>query len=153
MPPEQIPEDDEVSRLLFAPLMGAPGGDLVWDNVFQFPSADGYCESVVWRKYAPTIADVHLLGCNKQYTRPADKKLITYTGAITATVANILKLASKNGVKFKVEHYPPDGIYHVHVAYEFDGTISKNDKVELKSELRKVFGQRSDHTCPARVAA
>ena len=76
MPPEQIPEDDEVSRLLFAPLMGAPGGDLIWENVFQFPSADGYCESVVWRKYAVTIADVHALGCEKQHGRSPDQKPI-----------------------------------------------------------------------------
>ena len=147
MTPENVADNDDLSRHLYSPCMGEFGGDLVWQNVFMFPTADGCCESFVWRKYAPTLADVHNLGCAKQAAdRAKGKKDSTYTGALTGRVGEVRSIRGKNGARFSVEHKPKDGIHHVHVS--FPPTLTKPDKTELKTLIRAKFTDRAGHTCP-----
>lgn len=146
--PEYIPDTDEVSRLLFEPFMRPAGrDDLHWDNIFQFPSDQGACESVVWRAKAPAMVDVHAIGCDKQGSdRKSGRTKSTYFGSITAKVAEIRALRSKGGISITVSHCPDEFEAHAHLAFS-DGA-KKNDKSELKVLLRAKFGPLSGHTCP-----
>lgn len=147
-PPDDIPDGDDVSRLLFAPSMGAPGGELVWDNVFMFKTDRNYCESVVWRHHAPALINVHNIGCEKQAADRAEGRTSTYFGALTGRVGRIREIRSKNGARFQVVHVPEEGVHHAHIAYLHDAPITKNDKAELKKGIRAEFAERSEHTCP-----
>lgn len=145
---EAVPDGDGVSRHLFAPGMGSFQSDLVWDAVFMFRSDRGCAESLVWRKYAPTIEDVHALGCDKQSSDRNAGKNITYFGALSANVGTIRALRSLNGFRFYVEHEPVEGQHHLHIGYFDHQKLSKNDKTELRKLLRDRFSERSDHVCP-----
>jgi hypothetical protein len=146
--PEVIPGDDDVSRHLFAPSMRSPSGDLIWVNVFMFKTDRNYRESVVWRKYAATIAEVHALGCTKQAgDREAGKKF-TYFGALTGNVDEVRKIRSKTGARFQVLHVPDEGNHHAEISYLHDRELTKNDKAELKDAIKKKFLARAEHTCP-----
>jgi hypothetical protein len=146
--PESIPGADNVSRHLFAPGMGFPDGNLVWDNVFMFKTERNFKESVVWRKYAPKICDVHVLGCVKQTADRANGKNCSYFGALTGNVDEIRRIRSKTGAYFEVIHVPVEGIHHAEIGYSHDRALTKNDKAELKSEIRRKFHDRADHRCP-----
>jgi hypothetical protein len=146
VPPELIPDPDNVSRHLYSPFMGETGGDLVWDNVFMFPSKDGNCESVVWRKYAPELQDVHKLGCDKQRRDREAGKNSTYFGALTAQVGAIREIRSKTGARFRVEHVP-EPLHHAHISYQHDAPLTKPDKTELKKLIRDTFAERSEDRC------
>lgn len=148
MTAEAIPDEDDVSRHLFAPSMRAADSDLVWHAVFMFKSDRGYCESLVWRKYAQALADVHELGCKKQASDRAAGKDCTYFGALTANIGGVRAIRSKNGARFFIEHRPEEGIYHVHICLKNGDSITKNDKSELKKAIRDHFSERSDHACP-----
>jgi hypothetical protein len=145
--PDDIPDQEDVSRHLFAPSMGEWGSDLIWHVVFMFKTERNYCESVVWRRYASTLADVHKLGCDKQRVDRADGKSSTYFGAITGNVGRIRGIRSKNGARFQIVHAPEEGIHHAHISYAGDVSPSKNDKAELKSKIRREFPDRSEHVC------
>jgi hypothetical protein len=145
---EPIPDEDDVSRHLFAPFMGAHGADLIWDVVFMFKTDKKFRESVVWRKYAATLVEVHALGCNKQRADRTAGKNITYFGALTSNVGRIRKIRSKRGARFQVTHVPDEGIQHAEISYLHDSPLTKNDKAELKTGIRKEFSERSEHTCP-----
>jgi hypothetical protein len=145
---EAIPDSDAVSRLLFDPLMGREDEDLIWKNVFQFPTADGQTESVVWRKYAVLIDDAHKLGCAKQSSdRQKEKgRRSTYFGSITGNVGEIRSLKSASGISFTVEHIPQDGLEHAHIG--FTPGSQKNDRNSLKVLLQGKFGGVEPHRCP-----
>lgn len=151
--PEKIPDDDDVSRHLFSPSMGNTGGDLVWGNVFMFKTDNQFRESIVWRKYARTLADVHGLGCQKQTNDRAAGKKITYFGALTGNVGRIRAIRSKTGARFQVLHVPDEGIHHAEISYIQDRPLSKNDKAELKRGIKEEFRDRSEHSCPDVVVA
>jgi hypothetical protein len=146
--PELIPDEDDVSRHLFGPSMGSHGTDLIWDVVFMFKKDRSFRESVVWRKYAVTLADVHALGCNKQHKDRAEGKAMTYLGALTSNVGRIRQIRSKSGARFQVYHAPEEGIQHAEIRYFHDSPLTKNDKAELKNGIRKEFYERSEHRCP-----
>jgi hypothetical protein len=144
--PEIIPDPDMISRLLFEPGMRDSDQDIFWDGVFQFPSDAGNCESVVWRKYAATIAEVHAMGCAKQISdRDNGRVRSTYFGAITGIVGDIRSMKSACGISFTVVHVPAEGIFHAHIG--FSPGSKKNDRSELKVLLRSKFGQVESHTC------
>jgi hypothetical protein len=148
VPPEIIPDLDSVSRLLFAPTMRREDSDIFWENVFQFPTIAGGCESVIWRKYAETIADVHDLGCEKQAAdRNKGRNQSTYFGAITGNVGEIKSIRSANGIGFTIVHVPEEGKFHAHVA--FSPGSKKNDRAELKVLLKSKFSALEAHTCAA----
>jgi hypothetical protein len=147
--PEDIPGADNVSRHLFAPSMGCPGGDLIWVNVFMFKTERSYRESVVWRRYAVDIAEVHALGCAKQVAdRDAGKKDCAYFGALTGNVDELRSIKSKNGAGLQVLHVPAEGFHHAEISYLHDRELTKNDKAELKDGIKKKFLARADHRCP-----
>lgn len=146
--PENIPDLDDISRHLFAPAMGSPGGELIWVNVFMFKTERNFRESVVWRKYAPMIADVHRHGCAKQDNDRRNGKDCTYFGALTGSVHEVRNIRSKSGARFQVLHVPDEGNHHAEISYLQDRVLTKNDKAELKGEIKKRFQARSDHTCP-----
>jgi hypothetical protein len=147
--PEIITGEDHVSRHLFAPAMGFPNGDLIWECVFMFKKERECRESVVWRRYAATLTDVHELGCAKQTTdRNSGKVNCTYFGALTANVDQIRRLRSKTGARFQVLHAPQEGIHHAEVSYLHDRQLTKNDKAELKHGIKNTFLDRANHTCP-----
>jgi len=134
--------------------MKKPGGDLWWENVFMFKSDRSHAESVVWNRYAASLAEVHALGCYKQrQDRAAGKSKATYFGAIHANVGEIRGLRSKNGIRFDVVHEPKEGPHHAHIKYEFHNRApTPNDKSELKVLLRKKFSNPpSGHMCPEEV--
>ena len=144
--PEVIPDPDMVSRLLFEPSMRAGDKSLFWENIFQFPSNAGRCESVIWRKYAADMPDVHALGCEKQVrdrNNGNDKSI--YFGAITGNVGDIRSIRSANGIYLTAEHVPEEGIFHAHVG--FSPGSKKNDRNTLKVLLRSKFGSVDEHTC------
>jgi hypothetical protein len=144
--PEIISDPEMVSRLLFEPSMRREDAEIFWENVFQFPSAAGSCESLIWRKYAVAIADVHGLGCEKQKAdRKKGRDQSTYFGAITGNVGDIKAIRSAGGIGFTIVHVPDEGIFHAHVA--FSPGSKKNDRSELKVLLRSKFGRLESHKC------
>jgi hypothetical protein len=148
---ETIPSSDFVSRHLFEPSMRKADRELVWENVFMFQSKNSFKESIVWRRYAPTIEQVHALGCSKQYNDQEIGKKTIYIGALTANAGSILGLKSKNGFQYAIVHDPSDGqgIHHAHVQFDIScGEPGKNDKLELKVLLKDVFSQIENHSCP-----
>jgi hypothetical protein len=146
VPPEIIPDPEMVSRLLFEPSMRREDENIFWENVFQFPTAAGGCESVIWRKYAMTVADVHNLGCEKQTSdRNKGRHQTTYFGAITGNVGEIKAIRSANGICFTIVHVPDEGVFHAHVA--FSPGSKKNDRTELKVLLRSKFSALEAHAC------
>jgi len=128
--------------------MGSAGGELIWVNVFMFKTDRNFTESVVWRKYAPSIADAHALGCHKQKVDRDAGKNCTYFGALTGRVEEVRRIRSKTGARFQVLHVPVEGNYHAEISYLHDRDLTKNDKAELKGEIKKKFLARSEHTCP-----
>jgi hypothetical protein len=152
---EIIPDEDRVSRWLFDPPLGddltALGEDHLFKKVFEFEG--GKCESLLWRKYASTIEEVHDLGCKQQRllrTKGRDK---TYMGAITGVVGEVRTFKNINGHGFDVVHRPDgdQGIQHAEVCYALalDKSFTRNDKAELRLALvRQIFTEVNDHQCP-----
>jgi len=127
--------------------MGALGSELIWQNVFMFRTEHNCCESLAWRKYAPSIADVHNLGCSKQRNDRAAGRNSTYFGALTGNAGNVRNLRSKNGGRFEILHAPDEGIHHVHITFQNVERLTKSDKTELKVLIRGQFAARSEHQC------
>jgi hypothetical protein len=156
MPPqvEDIPDADRLSRHLYSPSMGTSNDDLRWDNVFMFERKYGRRDSLVWSKYAPTSADIHSLGCYRQWSDRAKQKSTTYFGAIVSAALVIRGLRSKNGARFLVVHARDEGIHHAEITFAPDPPPGKNDLSELKVLLReKAFGAVDQHSCEAPPAA
>jgi hypothetical protein len=110
--------------------------DLIWPNIFQFPSADGQVESLVWRRHAPKIEDVHRIGCEKQRNdRAKGRANSTYFGAITGNVGDIKTVKSKSGKSFTIVHAPEQGVHHAHLGFSEGST--KADRTELKVEMSR----------------
>jgi hypothetical protein len=147
---ELIPDLDDISRLLFEPVMRLDK-DLIWENVFQFPTSGGQTESLVWRKYAATIAEVHALGCGHQAAARQKGKSAAYFGGISGNVGDIRSLKSANGISFTIDHFPDEGQEHAHIG--FTAGSQKNDRNSLKVLLRSKFGSVESHTCPADPAS
>jgi hypothetical protein len=149
---EPIPDDDQVSRAYFE----IP--DEV-DPESQFPftyKSNERAESVFWRKYAPTISEVHERGCRLEKIKNARRtKALKYIGSRSALVAAIRQIKSGRGHKFKVIHVPEDGDRaHAHICIEpAPGVTAKqveaNDIRELVSLLFRHFGNLEGHTCPS----
>lgn len=148
---EEIPDEDLVRRHIDSPhKWNADEAKLVDDNVFQFPSADGEVESLVWSRYKPAVGDVHAMGCDKQaQKRAAGKTAWTYIGAMTASAGLIRSIRTVDGHGFELEHAPAEGVWHVHISYmRRDGQkLNKPQKNDLKEHLRKAFGAVDHHVC------
>ena len=147
MTSEVIPDEDDVTRHLFAPSMGSGDADLIWHSVFMFRTERGFCESLVWRKYAQALAAVHELGCSKQWADRNAGKGCTYFGALTTNVGGLRDIRSKNGARFAITHKPDEGVHHAHICFVPSEEFTKNDKAELKKAIKDHFSERSDHVC------
>lgn len=145
---EQIPDNDSLSRHIDFPHKYRPDEDLIWwPAVFEFP--DGKGESLVWRKYKPTIEEVHALGCEREAKKKESKPDWLYKGAITTKAGSIRSIKNSRGHGFRVAHEPTEGIYHAEIARSNDPamTFNKNDKNELREMLKDVFGPMAPHSC------
>ena len=114
----------------------------------MFKTDRNFTESVVWRKYAPTISHVHNFGCSKQAVDRANGKPCSYFGALTGNVEDVRGLRSASGARFQVLHVPREGNHHAEISYVQDRQLTKNDKTELKSAIKRKILARADHTCP-----
>ena len=105
---EEIPADHYVSRHIDLPHKYADDAGLIWQRVFEFPGGVG--ESVVWRQYKPSVAEVHALGCDRQDLKrsqyPEKNPPWTYIGAMTAQVQQLRAIETRRGHGFVVEHKP-----------------------------------------------
>ena len=155
-PVEEIPNADEISRQIFDPQM-FEGSKLSWEKVFIFPTnkdtKEYYGESVVWRKYAPELDDVHELGCKleaiKRDRRPQTPA--SYVGAPTATCATVRQLKNARGSGFAVVHDPSDGqgLHHSEIRlFRADGKVARSEREELIMMLQGAFGAVAPHQCP-----
>lgn len=147
---EDIPPGDDVSRYIDSPHKWSSAERKVIDStLFEFPRPEEV-ESVVWRKYAPHLDDVHALGCERQKLKRETKPSWTYEGAITARVAEIRQLKNIAGDGFTVVHAPDEGRYHAHIGLAMAGGDDRirQRKSDLKERLRGVFSQPDAHVCP-----
>lgn len=158
---EKIPEKDNVSRWIFAPDMYDDAQDIIDEkSIFKFKRTDKYPdgepESVVWRKYARGIYEVHNLACRKE--KLDNERRIEgsrgqrfYRGAKTANVGKIKNISSKRKHGFVIIHEPSEGTHHAHIAYRRNPheTFNKNDKTQLKETLYKIFSELEHHSCNA----
>lgn len=140
---ESIPANDEVSRHIFFPFM-FENSEIFWKKVFLFKTNNKYCESVVWRKYAPSIIDVHVLGNIKVTKDRFTHKNRMYIGAYTCSVSLITNINTSNNIRIGVEHDPSNdqGRHHAHLKLLFPENINKpekNDRSEIILKLKRVF--------------
>ncbi len=152
---ERVPNEDEIFRWLFEPpKVYNDAKELLWLEIFRFPSGRGGCESVVWFRYAKTMRVVHRLACDREKALLREGKSKKYLGALTGNVGQIRRVRSQNGHGFTVSHEPSEGPHHAHICYAPRAgstldSLTKNDKKELRYSLGKVFGGNLDrHTCP-----
>lgn len=154
MPVEIVPNEDHVSRHVDSPLrFDTQQAALRVLTVFEFPSADGDTDSLVWRKYKPTLAEVHEMGCARQMQKRTAKvgSTWTYEGAITTTAGAIRAIANRNGCGFLIEHDPSDGQgdHHLKIGYRVpEGhALGPAEKQELKRLLVGAFAPMERHNC------
>jgi hypothetical protein len=149
---EDIPSEDAVSRMIDSPEKWSPEEKkFIDERVFLFKTPDEV-ESVVWRKYAPEIADVHAIGCARQ----AEKRLNeahsswTYEGAASAAVSAIRSIQNIKGDHLEVSHAPDEGIHHAHLELRFlaGNDFRKQRKADLKEAVRNLFSVMEAHRCP-----
>lgn len=147
---EAIGDTESVSRAYFA----LPG-ELAPESHFQFiydKDRDERAESVYWRRYAPSINDVHERGCSLQAKWIGTGSKQIYEGARTAVVERIRSIRSERGHRFEVIHYPQDSDRaHAHVAIvRASGKVqglNKNDKLELVRLIAVCFTNFEPHIC------
>ena len=148
---DEIPLTDQLSRFIDSPhKYSEREQELLAENVFMFnEEKDGRRrESLVWRRHKPHIGDVHILGCQIQENKKANKPDYRYKGAITADVQRISLIRSTLMNGFSVKHDPEEGVWHVEISYaQHAGPITRNERTELRAKLREVFGAIEPHSC------
>lgn len=144
-PIEEIPDGDNVSRLVEYPLSYRPEAGLIWENVFRFQSKDHDCDSIVWRKYAAQDDDVHEIGRRVSHDKNIKQERVNdraYEGFITAHVGTVRNFRTERGHGFSVTHVPEDDRRdhgHLCCARDPNSVWNKADKAELKLVLREIF--------------
>jgi len=149
---ETIPSEDAVSRMIDSPEKWSPEEQkFIDERVFLFKTPDEV-ESVVWRKYASAIADVHVIGCGRQAEKRRSEahSSWTYEGATTAPVSAVRSIQNIKGDRVEVSHAPDEGIHHAHLELHFsDGKdFRKQRKADLKEAVRNLFSVIEAHRCP-----
>lgn len=144
---EPIGAGERLSRLVFFPSMFNESRELLWPGgVFQFRDDKGRRESLVWRKYAPSVEEVHEIGCRLE--SPKRK----YVGAITAHSDPLLSFSNQNGHGFDLVHRPEEGgPWHAEICCKANPAhqFKKTDKLELIAYLREIFSPVEQHSCLA----
>lgn len=138
---EHVPDADTVDRLVFYPRMYDNLSGLFKELLlFEFKGDEP--ESVVWRKYARSIAEVHNLGREKERRdnagRPPSKPQ-DYRGTMGANVGEVRRIRSNSGHGFDVVHEPSEGSHHCHVILQMaaGAEFRKTDKTDLRLRLYK----------------
>jgi hypothetical protein len=147
---ELIPDEDAIHRQIDFPRMYNDAKDMIWENIFQFPG--GAPESVVWEKYAPTPANIHDLGCEREKKACERNPDIQYVGFISSIASAVRVIRTRPGHGFSVDHAPCEGLHHAEISYKPIGDrnadqLKRGEKNELKLALRKVFGSLVPHSC------
>ena len=145
----RIPGKSKITKMIFDPPMGHNVRNLIWKEVFQFPSKYDHCESVVWRRFVPAGSCVHRIGCMRQHDLRLGGRSKTYAGSVTAQVREVRAYRNPNNHGFNVFHAPSEGIHHAHIQFAIspDNLLTRNDKNELKFALEKIFSVSSPHIC------
>jgi len=149
-PVEHIPDGDAIFRLVDFPRMYDGAGDLLWENVFQFPG--GKPESVVWSRYAPAADEVHRIGCAREEAVRRRNPGMRYVGFLPSTAGAVRSIGTRAGHGFSVVHEPAEGMYHAHIHYRPNNgrpanQLNRGEKNELKLALRQVFLGLQPHSC------
>ena len=149
---EVIPSEDSVSRMIDSPEKWSPEEQkFIDERVFLFKTPDEV-ESVVWRKYAPAIADVNAIGCARQAEKRCHEahSSWTYEGAATAAVGAIRAIQTIKGDQVEVSHAPDEGIHHAHLELRFSAGNDhrRQRKADLKEAVRNLFSAIEMHQCP-----
>jgi hypothetical protein len=122
--------------------------DFIWIEIFQFPSQDGRAESLVWRAKCPTDADVNQAGCDIEAEKREKNDSIRYRGFISA-LAGEIRARTVRGHGFEVVHLPePNRFWHSHVKVRAVGKPTKNDKIDFRVEMQKIFSGFIEQSCP-----
>lgn len=140
---EEVLSQDLVSRLVDSPKKWSPAQKQFIDEyLFVFQKADGYKESLIWRKYKPAIGDVHAIGCGMQQKKRAEGRSDwTYEGALTTNAGALRGLTNGYGDGFFVVHAPEEGDEHLHIGFSMlpsdEGARAR--RTELADVLRTFF--------------
>jgi hypothetical protein len=153
---EEIPESDELGRAFFQLPEGiAPETEFP----FYYDRVRGECaESVFWRKYAPSVVDLHQRGCDIESQKKAraaqqSKPFQPYIGARYVIVSHVTACVTARGFSLQVIHLPENGDRaHSHIAIvpvdgQVPSKIKSNDKTELAACLLEKFGDLHWHRC------
>lgn len=138
---EEIADEDNVSRQVYAPRMGTVG-NFNWPQVFEFPSDAGKKESVVWRKIAVTDGEVHTLGRDREARQKAAGKNVDYTGFMTARAGDIRAKRTTRGHTFRVYPDKSEGDAHAVIqviAAEGIERLNKNDNSDVRAIMQCLF--------------
>lgn len=142
---DSIPSSDNVSRHLYYPFMYDDGNcHIAWNKIFTFQRKNKFCDSVVWRKYAESIDQVHAIGCEKVKVDNEIDPNRKYVGAYTGSVREIRDISTDHNIHLEVVHDPTEdqGIHHAHLKLLLpDGMKkpSRNDRSEIFSKLEPIF--------------
>jgi len=147
---EEIPDEDIINRSIYLPQH--PNFDAV--SSFVFDSSER-SESVIWRKYARTMFEVHAIGCAIQARmnlsrirngKSADRR---YRGAIEGIVARVRQIRSQRSHGLVVEHEPHEGEAHAEIAIRTaqGAKLKPNDVQEIREHLGRVFSPMVPHAC------
>lgn len=149
-PREEISDSENVSRLLWRPFMLATNNmELSWPNVFVFQTSNNNRESLVWRKYKPSIDSVHDIGLAMQDVRESTGRNHKYLGFATSEVGRVRGYSGANNThQLEVTHEPEDGQGQEHsevgIVTVDDSEIRKQDKIDIRSYLKRIFSPNSD---------
>lgn len=153
---EEIPNDAQVCRLVDRPRMLDIYNNLIYENIFAFPSNEdpeqNERESLVWTKYAIPPEEVHCIGCEREMAKRRVRADMRYGGYIAAAVGAIRGKSTARGHGYFVEHVPIEAkLYHAEVGLKPAGgeKLKKTDKDELRFVLREIFSPLVGHTCAA----
>jgi hypothetical protein len=155
---EQIPSEDLVSRFIDSPKKWSIAETKFLDeNMFIFQKDAGYEESLIWRRYAAKIEDVHSLGCEIQASKQASGKDWTYVGAVTTGVGSVRALSNSQNDSFYVVHAPQEGQAHAHVGFHMQPSDEnkKQRRADLAEVIRLFFAtlKLEPHACAKPVEA
>lgn len=141
IPVEDIPDDDPLGRLIYFPSMYGGSEELLYKQVFQFPSNDGACECLVWSKYATVPDGMHEIGIRDEEAKRARGNPARYDGFMLCKAGKIRAVKSANGHGFSLVHDSSEGDYHVLISYLAapDTVIRKAERGDLRLLLFKSF--------------
>ena len=138
---EEIGDGESVSRITYADAYD-DDGHLMWlgGKLFEFPTEYKRCDSLVWRKYAATLEEVHRIGCN-------GKRSSDYRGFISANVGKLREVETASKHRFEVNHEPNEGQHHAEICVRPIDKLSPSKKADIRTWLSRLFSAPEYHLC------